>query len=157
MSLCCVRMHLSLHSSEKAGASITLHRLVVYPLLPHTSPQMSGYIASSSQPSLSALSASSHVTVRRRHTGHPGWDTKPINTSLGFMRSRAGYPCWVSPGPWRDWMEEDYVQRKKNWWRRLGAEAQPCLEHMVSPVILESVGHLWMDPSSKQALSLCAV
>lgn len=154
MSLCYVCMHLSLHSTEKVGAPITLHRLVVDPLLPHTSPQMSGYIASSSQPSLSALSAGSHVTVRRLLTGHPGWDTKPINTSLGFMRSPAGYPCWVSPGQSWDWMEEDYVQRKKT---DEGAEAQPCLEHMVSPVILEPVGHLWMDPSSKQALSLCAM
>lgn len=49
-------------------------RLGVDPLLPRTSPQMSGYIASpcSSQLPLSAPSAGPHVTVSRPLAGHPG-------------------------------------------------------------------------------------
>lgn len=76
--------------TEKVEAPVTLHHLVVDPLLPHTTPQMSGYIASPSQLPLSAPSASPHVTVSRPLAGHPGWDTKPINTSLEAMRSPAG-------------------------------------------------------------------
>lgn len=66
--------------------------LGVDPLQPHTSPQMSGYIASpcSSQLPLGAPSAGPHVTVSRPLAGHPGWDTEPINASLGATRPPAG-------------------------------------------------------------------
>lgn len=132
-------------------------RLGLDPLLPHTSPQMSGYIAPpwSSQLPLSAPSASPHVTVSRPLAGHRRWDTKAINTSLGAPRPPAGQPCRVRPDQAWGWMEVDYVPGIKI---DEGAEALPWLEHMVSPVILEPVGHLWMGPLLKAGfVTVCSI
>lgn len=119
------------------------------PLLSNTTtPRMSGYIAPprSSQLPLDAWSASPHVTVSGPPAGHPGWDTKPINTSLGAPGSPAGPPCQVRPSQSQGCVEVVYVLRRNS---DEGAEALPRLEHMVSPVIPEPVGHLWMEPLIK--------
>lgn len=56
-------------------------RLGVDPLLPHRC--LATLLHRASQLPLGAPSASPHVTVSRPLAGHPGWDTKPINTSPG--------------------------------------------------------------------------
>lgn len=75
---------------------------------------MSGYSASpcSSLLPLSAPSAGPRVTVSGSLAGHPGLDSKPINTSLGSPRPPADYPCQVKPGQSWGRMEVDYVLRK---------------------------------------------
>lgn len=50
--------------------------------------------------------------------------------------------CQVRLVPSWGWMEVDYVLRRRT---ESLAEALSWLEHMVSPVILEPVGHLWME------------
>lgn len=57
-------------------------------------------------------------------------------------RPPAGWSCLVSLVPSWGWMEVNYVLRRKN---DSLAEALSWLEHMVSPVILEPVGHLWKE------------
>lgn len=159
MSLCCLRMHLSLHSlKNKVEASITLHHsaLRLTPLLPHTTPQMSCCIASPCSSPLGAPSAGPHVTVSRLLAGCPGWGHQAHQHLPGGPEGR---PRAIRAGSGRascgGWTEVECVPRRKP---DEGAEALPWLEHMLSPVILEPVGHLWMEPPrKKQALSLCAM
>lgn len=111
------------------------------PLLPHTSPQMSGYVASpySSQLPLSAPSASPHVTVSMPLAGHPCLDSKPINTSPRAPEATRKLAVPGHGGPVVELNGGGLHPEEKD---EEGAEALPCFEHMVSPVILKPVGHL---------------
>ncbi|CAB1420924.1 unnamed protein product [Pleuronectes platessa] len=44
--------------------------------------------------------ADPRVTVSKPLAVHPGWDTKPINTSLGALRPPAGEPCRSPAAQW---------------------------------------------------------
>lgn len=90
-------------------------QLRIDPLLPHTSPQMSGYVASpcSSQLPLGAPSASPHVTVTSRLAGHPCLDSKPINTSPGAPEATRKLAVPGQAGPVVGLNEVDYILRRK--------------------------------------------
>lgn len=132
--------------------------LGIDPLLPHTSPQMSGYIASHTmllsaplQCSVSRPACHCQQAARRASKlGLQAYQHLPGGPEITHRHSRAR-SGWASCGVERRWI----VLRRKT---DEGAEALPWLEHMLSPVIPEPVGHLWMEPLVKAGIvTVCNV
>lgn len=115
---------------------------------------MSGYIASpcsSAPPRCSVSKPTCHCQQAARRAsrlGHQAHQHLPRGSRGCPKASRAGSGRSSRGVEWR-WT----VSRGKN--TDEVAEALPWLQHMVSPVILEPVGHLWMGPPRKSRLCRC--
>lgn len=141
----------TLANRQNAGIHYSLRlRFVVDPLLPHTSPQMSGYIASLW--SLQLLpwcfvskrtchcQQAAHRASRPGHQAHQHFPGGPEVTRRLAVPGQAGPVVGLRRMP-------DEV-----------AEALPWLEHMVSPVISGPGGHLWMEALMKAGfVTVCSV
>lgn len=149
----CARVALTEKQSKGIHYFQPLH-LRVNPPLPCISPQMSGLTVLLSAPAQCSVS---------RPTCHCQWVTsRASRLGLQAHQHLPGVPeatCRLSvPGQARAVVGSNGGGLCPEEKAEEGAEALPCLEHMVFPAILEPVGHLWMEPLTKAGfVSVCAV